>query len=177
MLYFAFWLVVTLYIFSVKEKHTKDTPDWFNSSTSSIDTETYMYYDWDEGMQNSLIFNFIALLYFLQILIYFGFMVLSGTIADWYFSDWDSSKNKKIRGSRQAELSHSPILESLWRVFRYHLGTLAFGSLIITIIRVIRATLYYIQNKTKDSDNQLVKCIFCCVQCCLSVAFSFFFSF
>eukprot|EP01083_Nonionella_stella_P305594 1066605_1 len=71
-------------------------------------------------------------------------MVLSGAIADWYFSDWNMEKNSKVRGYNTAELSYSPILESFFRVLRFHLGSLALGALIITIIRIIRACVTFI---------------------------------
>ena len=75
-------------------------------------------------------------------------MVLAGVFSDWYFSVWEDKGAKvKKRGDGVAELSHWPICESFWRVLRYHLGSLAFGALIITIIRIIRAIVTYIQKK------------------------------
>jgi len=52
-------------------------------------------------------------------------------------------------------------------VFRYHLGTVAFGSCIIAIIQLIRTILAYIQEKTKDSESEIVKYLLMCLQCCL----------
>ena len=45
------------------------------------------------------------------------------------------------------------------RTLRYHLGTLAFGSLIIAIIRMIRIMIEYVESKLKEyhQDNPLVK--------------------
>ena len=40
-----------------------------------------------------------------------------------------------------------PVVRGIWWVFRYHLGTVAFGSCIIAIIQLIRTILAYIQNK------------------------------
>jgi len=94
-------------------------------------------------------------------------MVLSGAIADWYFSLWDIRHEHKIRGYGKAELSDSPILESLYRVIRYHIGSLSFGALVITPVRIIRGILSYLQVKFKDSTNAFTKCILCCAQCCL----------
>ncbi len=41
-------------------------------------------------------------------------------------------------------------IPSVSRTFRYHLGTLAFGSLIISIIRMIRVMIEYVQEKLKE---------------------------
>lgn len=48
---------------------------------------------------------------------------------------------------------------------RYHLGTLAFGSLIITICRIIRVILEYIDHKLKKYDNPVTRAIMCCMKC------------
>ena len=50
---------------------------------------------------------------------------------------------------------------------RYHLGTAAHGSLIIAIIKTIRAVVAYMQKKAKKSGNRIAQLFFCCVQCCL----------
>ena len=52
---------------------------------------------------------------------------------------------------------------------RYHLGSIAFGSLIIAIVQFIRLVMEYINNKTKDLQQKsgFVKCLMCCVRCCL----------
>lgn len=60
-----------------------------------------------------------------------------------------------------------PVVRGIWWVFRYHLGTVAFGSCIIAIIQLIRTILAYIQNKTKDSQSEVVKYLLMCLQCCL----------
>ena len=51
------------------------------------------------------------------------------------------------------------LYDPLQRTFRYHLGTLAFGSLIIAIIRMIRLVIEYIEQKLreKNQDNKIVK--------------------
>lgn len=50
-------------------------------------------------------------------------------------------------------------------MYSYHLGTVAFGSLVITICRVIRVFLEYIDDKLKKWDNEFTRCILCCMKC------------
>lgn len=45
------------------------------------------------------------------------------------------------------------------------MGTVAFGALIITICRVIRVILEYIDEKLKKWDNEVTRCILCCMKC------------
>jgi hypothetical protein len=71
-------------------------------------------------------------------------MVMAGAVANWYFTPSDALGNKP-RGELRGTLPHSPICASIRRVLRYHIGTLAFGSLIIATIQFLRTILLYIQ--------------------------------
>ena len=46
-------------------------------------------------------------------------------------------------------------------------GTIAFGSLIIAIIQLVRTILSYIESKLKAFNNDLTKCLLCMCKCCL----------
>ena len=58
-----------------------------------------------------------------------------------------------------ADKTKFPILGSLYRCVRFHLGSLAMGSFILTLISVLRAVLAYIDAKTKDMQgaNNMLK--------------------
>ncbi|QQP57125.1 Choline transporter protein 2 [Caligus rogercresseyi] len=77
-------------------------------------------------------------------------MILAGAFASWY---WTFDKKR--------EVPSLPLLSSTTRTFRYHLGTVAFGSLIIAIIRFIRVMLERIEEKMKQyhQDNPVVKVV------------------
>lgn len=45
------------------------------------------------------------------------------------------------------------------------MGTVALGSLIITIVRLIRLVLEYIDHKLKKYDNAFVRGVLCCCKC------------
>lgn len=94
--------------------------------------------------------GFFWLLFFISA---FAEMVLAGTFARWY---WTLNKD---------DVPYFTLTGSIFRTFRFHLGTLAFGSLIITICRIIRLVLEYIDKKLKKFDNELTKAIMCCCRC------------
>ena len=48
----------------------------------------------------------------------------------------------------------STILSAFYRLLRFHLGTAAFGSLIIAIIQMIRIVLKYLEHKVKDWEKK-----------------------
>jgi hypothetical protein len=59
------------------------------------------------------------------------------------------------------------VTKSFLRVLRYHLGSLAFGSLVIAVIQTIRAILLYIQQTLKKhSQSKVMQYLLSCFQCC-----------
>jgi len=80
--------------------------------------------------------------------------VFAMAVAKWYFA-----RDKK---SIRSGTVWSSIGTSMW----YHSGTAAFGSLIIAIIKMIRAFLAYLQNKAEEWNSSVAKAIVCCFQCC-----------
>nr|XP_026484345.1 CTL-like protein 2 [Vanessa tameamea] len=80
-------------------------------------------------------------------------MMLASTFSTWY---WTFHKR---------DLPFFTLTSGIYRTFRYHLGTVAFGALIIAIVRVIRVILEYIDHKLKKFDNPFTRCIMCCCKC------------
>jgi len=87
----------------------------------------------------------------------FGQLVLAGAFAGWY---WTFKKPEN--------LPTNGLSASFHRSVRYHLGTVAFGSLIIAILRMIRVILEKIEGKLAKyhQDNIVVKGVMCVCKCC-----------
>ncbi|KAK0163239.1 hypothetical protein PV327_006944 [Microctonus hyperodae] len=81
-------------------------------------------------------------------------MVVAGAVARWFFT-----RDKK-------RLSMA-VTRSTCCLLRFHLGTVAFGALIIGFVRLLRAIIAFIQNRLKGSDNSCVKGVLWCCQCCM----------
>ena len=58
----------------------------------------------------------------------------------------------------------SSLLASLFRAIIFHLGTIAFGSLIIAIVKMVRGVLEYFEEKVKDKTGTIARFLFCCCQ-------------
>lgn len=97
--------------------------------------------------------NIVGFLWVAFFISAFGEMVLAATFATWY---WTFKKSK---------LPFFTMTNSLGRTVRYHMGTLAFGSLIITICRIIRLMLEYLDRKLKKFDNVVTRAIMCILKC------------
>uniref|UniRef100_A0A4W4GSJ5 Choline transporter-like protein n=1 Tax=Electrophorus electricus TaxID=8005 RepID=A0A4W4GSJ5_ELEEL len=84
-----------------------------------------------------------------------GQMTLAGAFASYY---WAFDKAQ--------DMPACPVFASLGRALRYHTGSLAFGSLILSIIQVIRVLLEYLDHKLKGAQNKFAKFLLCCLKCC-----------
>ncbi|XP_061511122.1 choline transporter-like 2 isoform X3 [Anopheles gambiae] len=83
----------------------------------------------------------------------FSEMVLAFTFATWY---WTRQKSR---------LPFFVLTRGVTHTVYYHLGTLAFGSLIIAICKIIRAILEYVDHKLKRYDNGFTRAVLCCCRC------------
>ncbi|XP_034277341.1 choline transporter-like protein 4 [Pantherophis guttatus] len=133
----------------------------FNASSSlPCITECIFYRYNDEGLYqrnlfNLQIYNFVGFLWCINFVIALGQCVLAGAFASYY---WAFNKPKDIPACA--------LSSSFLRTLRYHMGSLAFGSLILTIVQLIRMVLEYLDHKLKDSENRVAKFFLCCLKCC-----------
>ncbi|XP_015204583.1 choline transporter-like protein 2 isoform X2 [Lepisosteus oculatus] len=84
-----------------------------------------------------------------------GQITLAGAFASYY---WAFKKPD--------DMPTFPVFSSLGRALRYHTGSLAFGSLILAIVQVIRVLLEYLDHKLKGAQNKFAKFLLCCLKCC-----------
>ncbi|XP_034043331.1 choline transporter-like protein 2 isoform X2 [Thalassophryne amazonica] len=84
-----------------------------------------------------------------------GQVTLAGAFASYY---WAFKKPEDIPSY--------PIFSSLGRALRYHTGSLAFGSLILSLVQVIRVILEYLDHKLKGAQNKFAKFLLSCMKCC-----------
>uniref|UniRef100_A0A8C4DNS7 Choline transporter-like protein n=1 Tax=Dicentrarchus labrax TaxID=13489 RepID=A0A8C4DNS7_DICLA len=82
-------------------------------------------------------------------------MTVAGAVVTYYFT---RDKNR---------LPVTPILSSVLRLVRYHLGTVAKGSFIITLVKIPRLILMYIHNQLKGKENACARCLLKTCICCL----------
>ncbi|XP_048101785.1 choline transporter-like protein 2 isoform X2 [Alosa alosa] len=111
-----------------------------------------VYHKYLIGLQFYNVFLFFWCANFVTAL---GQMTLAGAFASYY---WAFVKPD--------DMPTCPIFSSLGRALRYHTGSLAFGSLILSIIQVIRVLLEYLDHKLKGAQNKCTKFLLCCLKCC-----------
>ncbi|XP_020725119.1 choline transporter-like protein 1 isoform X2 [Odocoileus virginianus] len=82
-------------------------------------------------------------------------MTVAGAVVTYYFT-----RDKR-------NLPFTPILASINRLIRYHLGTVAKGSFIITLVKIPRMILMYIHSQLKGKENACARCVLKSCICCL----------
>ncbi|XP_068958348.1 choline transporter-like protein 5 [Petaurus breviceps papuanus] len=101
------------------------------------------------------LFNAFIFLWLVNFSIALGQCTLAGAFASYY---WAFQKPDDIPAY--------PICASFGRALRYHTGSLAFGSLILSAVQVLRVILEYLDHRFKESNSSFAKFIVCCFRCC-----------
>ncbi|XP_035278345.1 choline transporter-like protein 5-A isoform X1 [Anguilla anguilla] len=99
--------------------------------------------------------NLLVFLWLVNFAIALGQCTLAGAFASYY---WALKK--------PADIPPCPLFCSFGRAIRYHTGSLAFGSLILAIVQLIRIVLEYLDHKLKGAHNIFARFLLCCLKCC-----------
>uniref|UniRef100_UPI0037E8B31D choline transporter-like protein 2 isoform X1 n=1 Tax=Semicossyphus pulcher TaxID=241346 RepID=UPI0037E8B31D len=172
----AYWAVTAVFLSTSNEpiykvfnetecEHSRKTCDPANFTTSTMKEQCpeseclfafyggeTVYHKYLIGLQFYNVFLFFWCANFVTAL---GQMTLAGAFASYY---WAFVKPD--------DMPAFPVFSALGRSLRYHTGTLAFGSLILSIIQIIRVLLEYLDHKMKGAKNKCTRFLMCCLKCC-----------
>lgn len=119
-------------------------------------TTGFVSFEKDQPLKIFRWYHLIASVWILQFILACERIVMAGAVAIWYFQ-------------RDSGMPVFPILLSIRRLVRYHLGSAAFGSFIITLLVVVNWILGFIHKRVKNSTGSvgdfLMKCLRCCFWC------------
>lgn len=142
--FFAYWVLAVFYIYSSGDLEKS------NSVIAKI--------SWDTITRNSMYFEVIGIVWVNSIKIAITQFIIACSVSFWYFSQDNSSIHI--------------ISKSVHYAFRYHLGTFAFGSFLLSLIKVVKYVLWYIDEiiyKPNFQGNSCIKfgclCLECYVNC------------
>ena len=110
-----------------------------------------------------LLYHLFLLLWTVQLIKASMDFIIGVAVSSWYFADTDPATGKRVPKSKW------PVCHGIAMVFRYHLGSLAFGSFLVAVIQLIRIIVEYVDRKTKTAQdkNKLAKAAMCMCKCCL----------
>ncbi|CAL1601349.1 unnamed protein product [Knipowitschia caucasica] len=142
MLFWVYWITVLLFL------GTAGTP-LKNNSTNLVE------YKLEGPLQYMVWYHAVGLIWISEFILAFQQMTIAGAVVTYYFT-----RNK-------SQMTSVPILKAMGRTFRYHLGTLAKGSFIITLVKIPRLILMYMHSQLKGKENACARCMLKCCICCL----------
>lgn len=115
-------------------------------------------------------FHVFAWLWTNQFISAVSICIIAGAVADWYFTRPSGDPEHPTKGG-DGESFKCPIGRSCCRTFRFHLGSLAFGSFIIAAVQMLRIIMKYIEEATEKWANKnkcyrtMWKVIHCALLC------------
>jgi solute carrier family 44 (choline transporter-like protein), member 2/4/5 len=148
---------------------TNATANTTNASATNATT-----FDSSTAVKAMHAMNFFMLLWSANFFLALGFFIMALVVCAWYFSatavEIDQYENNSGDNGRLKYTNAGTLCRAVCVAFRYHLGTLFFGSLLIAIIQFIRAVMLYIEKNylAKYKDNSTVKLIIYCINCWLA---------
>ncbi|GMI08068.1 hypothetical protein TrLO_g14282 [Triparma laevis f. longispina] len=123
------------------------------SSCESSGCFLYKSFAYSDDMKWTGLYMLFSWFWTSQFIIAAGQLVVAMSISTWYFT-----RDKSTIGNKT-------FFQTMKKAMWYHLGTAAFGSLIIAIIKTIRAVIAYLQNQAKKSKNKALQMALCAIQC------------
>lgn len=144
-IWIVYWVFLSVFIYS--------TGDFDENGTKVIAS-----FKWNAGIRFAWWFHLFALLYIASIISSFSQFIYSSTACIWYFN-------------YEKGIEEYPIRKSFHRAFRYHFGSVAFGAIIVPIIKFIMFFFEYFkrqieQTPIREGQSQCFRYIICCLQCC-----------
>ncbi|XP_071489163.1 choline transporter-like protein 2 isoform X2 [Diadema antillarum] len=115
----------------------------------------FMRYDMLEYYKWLQLYNLFAFFWLINFVIGLSQVTLAGAFASYY---WAFNK--------PADVPFFALSKGFYRAIRFHTGSIAFGSLLIAIIQIIRVMLEYAEYQLKGKENKVAKFILRCMKCC-----------
>jgi len=159
MLVIAYWAASTAYIASAGSYTIKQLNYTAPVSPSEGAFTIYVFgtFDYTEVF---IAYNFLGFLWVSNFITAISVYTIAGTVGHWY---WKGSE------TNEAGSGSSPLLRSIYVVFRFHLGTAAFGAILVAIIQFVRYLAAYLETHSKAAQkkSRIMAAVMCCVNCCL----------
>ncbi len=112
--------------------------------------------EWEPTTRYFWYISYFGYLWFMALIIAVSQFIIITAVCTWYFSH---------AGDKEGE---AKVLKGLKWTFRYHFGSLAFGSAILAIVWLIRTMFEYMRKKLNKADRTgIMKTILCICSCCL----------
>jgi len=158
---FLTWIILLVLIFGAGEYQELPIPEALKDDLYNPTTDTKFYdFNADIKLHGEIWLTFIFIYWALQYVAYFNFLVISMAAADFYIK-----RTMQPGTGFRCMSTFCTLCTSFWRTLRYHLGTIAFASLIIAIVQAIETVVTYLDSKLEDATNPCAALAMSCIQC------------
>lgn len=104
-------------------------------------------------------FNIVSFLFFTQFITGCQNFIIAGSVAKWYFT-----RDKSKLGG--------PIKKSFYYLWKFHLGSICLGAILITVVKLVRSFCSYLKNQAARERNWAVAIIMCCISCIVDILYT-----
>jgi len=118
---------------------------------------TFQYHD--NQQWHMLCYIFVSI-WILSVVTALSQFVIAYSVQLWYFTPCSSS-------GRKVGVHTCPLWRGYFIGFFYHLGSLAFGAFLVTVLFVLRVVLGALARAADHEGNRALGCIFACLMCCV----------
>lgn len=174
--WWALWLTSIVYTLTTIPENYRDMSktwgaDEYSAAVSACSGENGVYMKTSSSIMYAckepkyylsweFYYSIASLIWVNVFLVSSGQMIIAGAVGVWYFTPSHSKKS----------LGALPVRTGFRNTFIYHLGTLAFGSLILGAVRLVRVAFFWQSwiNKKTIPSNPLLKCFVGCINAILA---------
>jgi len=111
------------------------------------------------AINENFAFSFFMYLWNNALFIAVGQCIVAAAVGIWFFKSADE---------RRSIASHGGVVSKAVKIiFRYHMGSLAFGAFIVAVVQFIRYCMKYLEKQAQAQKNKVMVLILKGVQCCL----------
>eukprot|EP00937_MAST-01D_sp_MAST-1D-sp2_P001535 g1535.t1 len=155
------WLYIAAYISTAAELRSEQFTQLGLGGANSTAVTTIKFFATDNWAWKGLLYHFFGLLWTNQLIHSFSICVIAFAVSDWY---WCAD-----RAALLGTWYRRSLRRAIRTTLRYHLGSLAFGSLILACVSVLSGVLTYIDRRVKKLERYgaCFKVVRCCLGCCL----------
>ncbi|XP_068646327.1 choline transporter protein 1-like isoform X2 [Aristolochia californica] len=165
--FYMFWFSATLHLFSSGEVLQNDCSKAnccaYDLKSHKVNCDSCCGYSihYTHYITIAIIFHLFGCYWATQFFIACSSTVIAGSVASYYWA----------RGETSQEIPFLPVFASMKRLMRYNLGSVAIGSLIVSVVESLRYILESIRRRLKLINttpiSMIGKCVSCSSQCCL----------
>ncbi|TYZ58148.1 hypothetical protein PybrP1_008468 [[Pythium] brassicae (nom. inval.)] len=161
LLILLFWwgISVTVCLFSAGETSSRVATVAASSPPSvRVETESFRV---DTRLRWLFLYHAWGIYWTATFVLSIGEMITATAVSVWYFSSEDRITSRKV--IRLVD----PVAYAITSTFKFHLGTLALSSALVTPIEWVRSFFVYLEDKNDYDSNpvteMLAKCCCCCI--------------